>query len=104
MRTLSGKVAFVTGGASGIGFGMVRNFLGEGMKVVIADYNEEHLAQAKQALAGSNAVHFIRVDVSDRRAGAGGGRGGGGGVRQDPHPLQQCRSRRRRRFRRCRVR
>ena len=30
MRKLSGKVAFVTGGASGIGFGMTRSFLGEG--------------------------------------------------------------------------
>lgn len=66
MKNLSGKVAFVTGGASGIGFGMARNFLSEGMKVVIADYNEEHLAAAKAELAGSNAVHFIRVDVSDR--------------------------------------
>jgi NAD(P)-dependent dehydrogenase (short-subunit alcohol dehydrogenase family) len=68
MQNLEGKVAFVTGGASGIGFGMVRNFLSEGMKVVIADYNEEHLAKAKEALAGSNAVHFIKVDVSDREA------------------------------------
>lgn len=68
MQNLSGKVAFVTGGASGIGFGMARNFLSEGMKVVIADYNEAHLATAREVLAGSNAVHFIRVDVSDRAA------------------------------------
>jgi NAD(P)-dependent dehydrogenase (short-subunit alcohol dehydrogenase family) len=66
MRNLEGKVAFVTGGASGIGFGMVRAFLEEGMKVVVADYNPAHLAAAAEALAGSNAVHFIRVDVSDR--------------------------------------
>jgi len=66
MRNLDGKVAFVTGGASGIGLGMARNFIHEGMKVVIADYNEEHLAAARKELAGSNAVHFIRVDVSDR--------------------------------------
>jgi NAD(P)-dependent dehydrogenase (short-subunit alcohol dehydrogenase family) len=68
MQNLNGKVAFVTGGASGIGFGMVRNFLSEGMKVVIADYNDAHLAEAREALAGSNAVHFIKVDVSDRAA------------------------------------
>lgn len=68
MRNFEGKVAFVTGGASGIGLGMVRNFLGQGMKVVIADFDEEHLAEAKKLLAGSNAVHFIRVDVSDREA------------------------------------
>lgn len=68
MQNFAGKVAFVTGGASGIGLGMARNFLAQGMKVVIADYNEDHLAQARETLKGSNAVHFIRVDVSDRAA------------------------------------
>jgi NAD(P)-dependent dehydrogenase (short-subunit alcohol dehydrogenase family) len=66
MRNLDGKVAFVTGGASGIGFGMVRNFLREGMKVVVADWNQDHLAAARRELAGSNAAHFVTVDVSDR--------------------------------------
>jgi NAD(P)-dependent dehydrogenase (short-subunit alcohol dehydrogenase family) len=66
MQNFEGKVAFVTGGASGIGLGMARNFLAEGMKVVIADWNEDHLAQAREILAGSNAVHFIKLDVSDR--------------------------------------
>ncbi len=66
MMIFSGKVAFVTGGASGIGLGMVRAFLGEGMKVFAADWNEDHLAHARIALSGNNAVHFIKVDVSDR--------------------------------------
>jgi NAD(P)-dependent dehydrogenase (short-subunit alcohol dehydrogenase family) len=66
MENFQGKVAFVTGGASGIGLGMVRNFLGEGMKVVVADNNPLNLTAAREALAGSNAVHFIRVDVADR--------------------------------------
>lgn len=68
MQDFEGKVAFVTGGASGIGLGMARNFLAQGMKVVIADYNDEHIAQARELLAGSNAVHFLKVDVSDREA------------------------------------
>ena len=68
MQSFEGKVAFVTGGASGIGLGMARNFLAQGMKVVIADYNADHLALASEAFKGSNAVHFIRVDVSDRAA------------------------------------
>lgn len=68
MRNLEGKVGFVTGGASGIGLGMVSAFLGEGMKAVVADYDEAHLNQARSVLAGSNAVHFLRVDVSDRAA------------------------------------
>lgn len=66
MHDLTGKVAFITGGANGIGFGMARAFLDEGMKVVIADWSGSHLAKAKETLKGNNAVHFVRTDVSDR--------------------------------------
>ncbi|NBC36718.1 SDR family NAD(P)-dependent oxidoreductase [Novosphingobium sp. FSY-8] len=68
MQNFTGKVAFVTGGASGIGLGMVRAFLEEGMRVVVADYADAHLDGARAALQGVNAAHFIRVDVSDRAA------------------------------------
>lgn len=68
MKEFTDRVAFVTGGASGIGLGIVRALLGEGMKVVIADYNPEHLDQARAALRGDNKTHFIQVDVSDRAA------------------------------------
>jgi len=66
MEQLTGKVAFVTGGASGIGLGMARAFLAEGMRVVLADWNEHHLAKARTALAGNNAVHFVKANVADR--------------------------------------
>jgi len=66
MEDLTGKVAFITGGASGIGFGMARAFLAEGMKVVLADWNEDHIARAKEALKGNNAAHFLRTNVADR--------------------------------------
>jgi len=66
MKNFAGKVAFVTGGASGIGLGMARNFLAEGMKVVMADWNEEHIEGARDILKGNNAAHFIRVNVADR--------------------------------------
>jgi len=66
MKDLEGKVAFVTGGASGIGYGMARTFLKAGMKVVIADVNQAHLDEVCEELQGSNAVHFIKVDVSNR--------------------------------------
>ncbi len=68
MQNFAGKTAFITGGASGIGLGMACNFLAEGMKLVIADYNAAHLDAAKAQFAGSNAVRFIRVDVADRGA------------------------------------
>jgi NAD(P)-dependent dehydrogenase (short-subunit alcohol dehydrogenase family) len=66
MQDLAGKVAFITGGANGIGFGMVRAFLSEGMKVVVADWSQDNIARAKTALAGSNAVAFVHANVADR--------------------------------------
>jgi NAD(P)-dependent dehydrogenase (short-subunit alcohol dehydrogenase family) len=66
MRHFAGRVALVTGGASGIGYGMACNFLQQGMKVVVVDWNEDHLEQARRDLARRGAVHFVRADVSDR--------------------------------------
>jgi NAD(P)-dependent dehydrogenase (short-subunit alcohol dehydrogenase family) len=68
MEDLTGKVAFITGGASGIGLGMARAFLAEGMKVSLADWNEEHIARARDTLAGSNAVHFVKTNVAERQS------------------------------------
>lgn len=66
MKNFAGKVAFVTGGASGIGLGIARNLLAEGMRVVMADWNADHIAGAREMLKGNNAAHFIRVNVADR--------------------------------------
>jgi NAD(P)-dependent dehydrogenase (short-subunit alcohol dehydrogenase family) len=66
MENLTGRVAFITGGASGIGLGMARAFLEEGMKVSLADWNDEHIAKARARLAGNNAVHFVKTNVADR--------------------------------------
>ena len=69
MREVKNKVAFITGGASGIGFGMANAFLKSGMKVVMADANEEHLTIAAQSLQGvAGEYHFIKLDVTDRKA------------------------------------
>ena len=46
MRELAGKTAFVTGGASGIGFALGRAFAEAGMKVMLADIEADALAAA----------------------------------------------------------
>lgn len=66
MKHFSGRVAFVTGGASGIGYGLVRNFLGLGMKVVVADFNTDYLAEVRRELGGRDDVRCLQVDVGDR--------------------------------------
>jgi len=70
MKHVEGKVAFITGGASGIGFGMAQVFLKSGMKVIIADILQERLDEAAHILAQSTNrdYHFIKVDVTDRAA------------------------------------
>ncbi len=63
------KVAFVTGGSSGIGLGLVRVFVAAGMKVVFtylnADHRNETLAYFKD---NPERLHAIRLDVTDRDA------------------------------------
>ena len=71
MQDLDGKVAFVTGGASGIGFGIAKRLVDAGMKVVIADLRQDHIDEAmawfeERQLA--RKVHAIRLDVTDRAA------------------------------------
>lgn len=69
MENFKGKTAFITGGASGIGLGMAKTFVAAGMKVVIADIRQDHLDQALASFGGDrDAVHAIRLDVSDRQA------------------------------------
>ena len=66
MKELNGRVAVVTGGASGIGFGLASAFSAEGMKVVIGDIEVPALddAVAKLEASGADAIG-VRTDVSD---------------------------------------
>ena len=60
---LDGKVAVITGGAGGLGAGLVRRFAAEGAKVVFGDVDERGGA-ALAAEIGPNSA-FLRTDVTD---------------------------------------
>ncbi len=69
MKDLSGKTAFITGGASGIGLGMAHAFAEAGMNIVIADVEGEKLDQAAAEIGSHGTqVQAIELDVSDRAA------------------------------------
>ena len=69
MEQVAGKVAFITGGASGLGLAMARAFTGAGMKVVIADIEEKALEAARLEFQETNAdVLALNVDVTSREA------------------------------------
>jgi NAD(P)-dependent dehydrogenase (short-subunit alcohol dehydrogenase family) len=71
MENVEGKVAFITGGASGIGLGMAIAFVNAGMKVVIADFRTDHLEESAayfKRKVWEKSVHHLLLDVTDREA------------------------------------
>ena len=65
MKTLTGKTAFVTGAASGIGLGIATALAQAGVKVMLCDIEEQALARAVEGLKRTNAdVASVRADVS----------------------------------------
>jgi len=69
VKNLSGRVAFITGGASGIGLGIARIFLRSGIRVVIADVSAEHRDDAALQLAAEPGDYLLLpLDVTDRAA------------------------------------
>jgi len=69
MKDVEGKVAFITGGDSGIGLGIARAFTDAGMKVAITYRTKAHLDDAMKYLGSAGSrVHAINLDVTDRAA------------------------------------
>lgn len=69
MRDFSGRTAFITGGASGIGLAMAEAFAERGMRLVIADIDKAALDQCEQRFrSGSVDVLAVLLDVTDRSA------------------------------------
>lgn len=69
METFEGKVAVITGAASGIGFALAQRLAAEGMSLALADYNRDALAAARARLAlADSEVMTECVDVGDSDA------------------------------------
>jgi len=70
MKDFAGKLAFITGGASGAGLGQAKVFSEAGCKVVIADIRQDHLDEATAYFKKQkNAqVYAIKLDITDKKA------------------------------------
>jgi NAD(P)-dependent dehydrogenase (short-subunit alcohol dehydrogenase family) len=67
--SFEGKIAFITGGASGIGLGIAKVLVARGAQVVLADLRQDHIDHALAEFAGggrSNAVSALQLDVTAR--------------------------------------
>ncbi|WP_305096787.1 SDR family NAD(P)-dependent oxidoreductase [Croceibacterium aestuarii] len=69
ITSFEGKIAFITGGASGIGLGIAKVLVERGAQVVLADLRQDHIDDALAEFAGggrSNAVSALQLDVTSR--------------------------------------
>ena len=61
---LDGKVALITGAASGIGYAIAKRYVEAGGRVVIGDLSEDGAAKAAKELAGAEQALGVGMDVS----------------------------------------
>ncbi len=65
MKDFAGRTAFVTGGANGVGIGLVRALLNEGCKVAIADIRQDSIDRALKTL-DNREVMGVQLDIANR--------------------------------------
>jgi NAD(P)-dependent dehydrogenase (short-subunit alcohol dehydrogenase family) len=63
---LQGKTALITGGGTGIGWGIAQALVAEGCRVAIAGRRVEVLRKAAEGVAGREPITYHEVDVADR--------------------------------------
>jgi NAD(P)-dependent dehydrogenase (short-subunit alcohol dehydrogenase family) len=69
LKKISNKVAFITGGASGVGLGQAKVFAQAGAKVVIADIRQDSLDKAMEYFHDTDmSVHPLVLDITNREA------------------------------------
>ncbi|MGW0810650.1 SDR family oxidoreductase [Nonomuraea sp. NPDC002799] len=67
MDSLSGRTAFVTGGARGIGLAIARSLAGRGVSVAVADLDAPALERAEDELSAVTSARSYKLDVRDRQ-------------------------------------
>lgn len=64
MTDLKGKVAYITGGTRGIGLGIAKALLDEGLKVAISSRDKQHVLEAEEHLNAPDSVLGLVSDVT----------------------------------------
>lgn len=64
MNNLGNKVAYITGGSKGIGYGVAKALLDNGMRVAISSRSMQAAEEAARSLGGGDRVLALQSDVS----------------------------------------
>ncbi|MEU5863253.1 SDR family oxidoreductase [Nonomuraea sp. NPDC047529] len=67
MDSLSGRTAFITGGARGIGLAIARSLARRGVSVAMADLDDPALERAEEELSAVTSARSYKLDVRDRQ-------------------------------------